>query len=224
MRLHRCGCMAFLIWAMLASSASAQTLLEMGMVNHGPLATEITHRVRTSSMPGSMTIGFGRDTQIRSSTWYLTMGVNATVTTLTKTKCVPFPCQPTSRDYRPARRDSIVSEHTAYVMTPRLGVRADVPGPVDAEGGIAFPIMHSNYSLVGANLMGVWAGYLALQLRGLGGAAGTRFTVVPAQPARWVAFSEHTGYKVNGGAFHNGSNDPRRLVFVEAFLRLYVGS
>ncbi|MGH7459861.1 MAG: hypothetical protein ACREMA_02385 [Longimicrobiales bacterium] len=223
MQLHRCGCVAFFVLAMLASSTSAQTVLEMGMVNHGPLATEITHRVRTSSMPGSMTIGFGRDTRFRTN-WHLAMGVNATVTTLTKTKCVPFPCVSTSRDYRPARQDSIVSEHTAYIVTPRLGVRANVPGPVDVEGGITFPIMHSNYSLIGADLMGVLAGYMALQLRGWVGAFGTRFTIVPAQPARWVAFSEHTGYKVNGRSFLNGENDPRRLFFVEAFLRLYVAN
>jgi hypothetical protein len=178
--------------------------LEVGLLNTGPLATEVTHRVRALSMPGSLTIGGGYQYKgFRFSS-------SLTFTTLTVTRCV-VRCNETDRDYRPHRTEPIEQEADAVILTPRVGYSFK-----GMEAGLSFPTLQTAYTLVGPSPMMVVAPYASASVGARGVSVFVRYAVVPPQPARFVAFSEWSGFKTPGV----GRSDPLWLRFVEAGIRV----
>jgi len=197
--------------ALTCASVHAQAV-EIGMLNSGPLATEVTHRMRPHSMPGAVYLGGTLGTRF-------TFAISATFTTLVKTRCDDT-CTSTGRDYRPGRDEPIESEHNIALVLPRLGIAHRV-GPVRGNAGLAVPILQAPYSLVGASPMLVLGGFAEIEIRTHQVAIIARQTGIPPQRSRWVALSEQTGYKQHGQDFPNGRNDPKWINMIEAGFRIY---
>jgi hypothetical protein len=178
--------------------------LEVGLLNTGPLATEVTHRVRGLSMPGSITVGGS----FRSERFVA--GLSLTHTTLTVTKC-DGPCKSTSVDYRPHRTEPIEQQEDAVLLIPRVGFSWRF-----LEVGVSAPILQTAYSLVGPSPMMVFAPYGSIAAGVRGVSVYLRSFVIPPQPARFVAFSEWSGFKQHG----IDRSDPLWLRFVEAGIRI----
>ncbi len=201
-----------LLAAACAHGSKPRLNVELGLLNSGRLATEVTHRVRAQSQPGAITLGW----EIERS--HLVTALSVTPSMLTVTKCASLPCAPAGRDYRPARTEPIVIERNAVLLIPRLGWRFGAA----LEVGLAAPILQTAYSLAGPSPMLVGAGYAGTTLRWKAIALYARAIAIPPQPARWTAFSEWSGLKRNGEPFPNGSNDPLWIVPLELGLRTYI--
>ncbi len=186
--------------------------LEAGLLNSGALATEVTHRVRAQSQPGSIEIGW----ELERS--HLVTAVSVALSMLTVTKCEISPCAPVGRDYRPGRTEPIVIERNAVFLIPRVGWRFGAA----LEVGLAAPILQTAYSLAGPSPMLVAGAYAGSTLRWKTIGVYARATAIPPQPARWVAFSEWSGLKQNGKPYPNGSHDPLWIVPLELGVRTYI--
>lgn len=208
------------IMLLASSQASAQSSLsfDVGLISTGPLATEVTHRVRIPSMPGALYVGATFDSPL---TKYVAWTVRAsyTRTNLEIERCEPQPCAPADRDHRPVARN-IELEPDFTIINARAGLRLSVIEWATAAVGVALPVVECPYSQCGAQTMLVW-GYwgdvrvLAPLSKRVRLGMNCSVTAIPSQGSpspRWTVLSERSGLKQIGGQWPNAERrDPQRV-------------
>lgn len=184
--------------------------LGIGITNFGPLATEVDHRVRAVSTPGSLTLNLTHRYR------FVTIGMSVTPTSMWVASCRGMCDTTAGKLARTMRPDSLVAEWDVVFVTPRVGIHGKV-GTAVLSGGVALPMLQAPYGFVGASPMATPAYWTEAQL----GALYFLVTVVPPSRYRWTALSEWTGYKEPGQLFPGGqTRDPRKVYFMELGLRL----
>lgn len=216
------GILAIAMIAPSPAAARPQIHFEMGLSNTGPLATEVTRYVRPAPTPGSLYVGAGIDDRLFGRT-YLTVAAAVSLTTIGIVECASDPCAHLGRYAR--ARGRTVAEPTVMLATPRIGLRQDLPGPLDVSAGIAIPILQGPEVYFGATPMGskaVWGEVLArARVRNTLAAAFARYTAIGPHDVRFTAASEWSGYKHVGEAFPAGTHDPLWITVIEAGARVY---
>lgn len=205
------------------ADARPQTHFEMSLVNTGPLATEVTHYVRPAQTPGSLQLGAGMDDLLFGRT-YLTVGATLSLATVSFVECSAQPCAKLSRYER--ARGRVLAEPSVLIATPRVGLRQDLPGPVDISAGIASPILQGPDVYFGATPMASKAVWAELQaraaVRSTRVAAFARYTAIGPHKTRFTVTSEWSGYKRVGEDFPNKLGyDPIWIRMIEAGARIY---
>lgn len=174
---------------LVASPLSGQAHISMGLLNAGPVAQERTHHVRMGAMGRDVYIAIGVDAGL------FTAKLMHMPTHLVVWECEEVPCEPISRFHYRAPQESHAESFALSVIA--VGARWRL-----FSAGLTGNVIHgARPQLWGATPMLVAGGWAEARAtyRGVGLEIGS--SVIPRQPARWVALDEIGGGKKNGAPY-----------------------